>query len=57
MFCDLATPGVPHKEEKTALGQILVEGRSSDPELESASTNIHSHSGKLGKWNKPQFGL
>jgi len=50
-------PGVPRKEEKTVLGQISVEGPSSDPAPESASTNIHFRSHKLGHWNKPRSGL
>jgi len=57
MVCDLAIPGVPRKEEKTVLGQISVEGPSSDPEHESASTNTHFHSDKLIRWNKPRSGL
>jgi hypothetical protein len=57
MFCDLAIPGVPRKEEKTVLGQISAEGPPSDPEPESASTNTHFHSGKLDHWNRPQSGL
>jgi len=57
MFCDLTIPGVPRKEEKTALGQISVEEPPSDPEPESASTNTHFHSDKLGHWNKPRSGL
>lgn len=57
MVCDLATPGVPRKEEKTVLVQILVERLSFDPEPGSASTNTHFHSDKLGHSNKPRFGL